>query len=531
MAAPGAGPKFRGQSDLLRVSASDVQGLPHGCGLHGALKVRPKLQPTDWERRKDDTETFVLGIVRDVSLRLHDALTSPDWEALNKLVQVELAQYQLHSGDRSYIARAIENYLVCHEVCESELGALRLRTCDPTVVPDTSFPLNQLTVWAPVYDNEDGIREVRKLRFGRARPIAKDSENWAITAAHIAGLLRPRDYLQRIRVVEIGLGDGSMEILFDDSPAEAQSLYATRVIPLVSGIVTSRVATPGNSCGRCKIAGCCSSLEKVDGFLGQSRKGSSTRSVSARDIEVYEKCPAQWYLTSNNLPSRSDTPPSSERGRVIHEWLARAHMGNRKCDPSDLDAIDGNFPPGLDESDYLESRKYVTQHASMCPLGDGAQVIGSEISVYGYDAQADVVVVSKPDLLYVDSDETFVIRETKTTTLSLPLDEQEAFDRFFAVPWLLNLIGSGYRGPYKSDNARLELEVLAPEESRLFSWDLGDARLLRMAKAEVRLRAKKWHRDTSWNSTPGEHCRWCPVRGWCSDATVDEAEDDQFRLP
>ncbi|MEV5463044.1 PD-(D/E)XK nuclease family protein [Streptomyces sp. NPDC002788] len=272
-------------------------------------------------------------------------------------------------------------------------------------------------------------------------------------------------------------------------------------------------------------------MEKLDGFLGQSRKGLATRSVSARDLEVYEKCPAQWYLISNNLPSGSDAPPSSERGRVIHEWLARAHMSSHKCDPSDLDAIDGNFPPGLDESDYLDSRAYVTQHAAICPLGEGARVIGSEVSVYGYDAQADVVVVSKPDLLYVDSDDTFVIRETKTTTLSLPGDEQEAFDRFFAVPWLLNLIGSGYRGPYKSDNARLELEVLASEDSRLFSWDLGDARLLRMAKAEVRLRAKKWHRDTTWNSAPGEHCRWCPVRGWCSDATADEADDDQFRIP
>ncbi len=531
MAAPGVGPRFSGQSDLLRVSASDVQGLPHGCGLHGALKVRPKLKPTDWVRRRDDATTFVLGIVRDVSLRLHDAPRSSDWEALNRLMQTELAQYQLHAGDRNYIVRAIENYLNCHEMSESELGTLRLRVCDPMVVPDASVPSNQLTVWAPVYDSESGVREVRKLRFGQARPDAKDVENWSITAAHIAGLFRPRGHLERIRVVEFGLGDGSMETLFDGSPSMAESLYAAKVFPIVSKIVTSTRPTPGNSCGRCKIAGCCPSLEKLDGFLGQPRKGLGTRSVSARDLEVYEKCPAQWYLTSNNLPSRSSVLPSSERGRVIHEWLARAHMTSHRCDPSDLDAIDDNFPPGLDESDYLDSREYVTQHAAICPLGEGARVIGSEVSVYGYDAQADVVVVSKPDLLYVDSDDTFVIRETKTTTLSLPEDPQEAFDRFFAVPWLLNLIGSGYRGPYKSDKARLELEVLASENSRVFTWDLGDARLLRMARAEVRLHAKKWHRDTTWNSVPGEHCRWCPVRDWCSDATADEADDDQFRIP
>ncbi|QYX79973.1 PD-(D/E)XK nuclease family protein [Streptomyces akebiae] len=496
--------------------------------------MRPKLKPTDWVRRRDDTQTFVLGIVRDVSLRLHDALRSPDWETLNRQMQIELAQYQLHRGERNYIVRAIENYLNCHDISESELGPLKLRVCDPSAVPDPNIPSNQLTVWAPVYDNESGVREVRKLRFGQARPVAEDVENWAITAAHIAALFRPRGHLVRIRVIEFGLGDGSTEILFDGSPSLAESLYAAKVFPIVSKIVTSNRPTPGNSCGRCKISGCCSSLEKLDGFLGQSRKGPATRSVSAGDLEVYEKCPAQWHLVSSNMPREpSSAPPSSssERGRVIHEWLARSHMSSHKCDPSDLDAIDGNFPAGLDEKDYLDSREYITQHAAICPLGEGVQVIGSEVSVYGYDAQADVVIVSKPDLLYVDSDETFVIRESKTTTLSLPGDSQEAFDRFFAVPWLLNLIGSGYRGPYKSDKARLELEVLASEDSRVFSWDLADARLLRMARAEVRLRAKKWHRDTTWNSAPGEHCRWCPVRGWCSDAAADEADDDQFRIP
>ncbi|MFF9345500.1 PD-(D/E)XK nuclease family protein, partial [Streptomyces sp. NPDC014773] len=333
MAQPGVGPRFSGQSDLLRVSASDVQGLPHGCGLHGALKVRPKLKPTEWVRRRDDAQTFVLGIVRDIGLRLHDALRSADWEALNRMVQIELAQYQLHTGDRNYIVRAVENYLNCHQISESELGTLRLRVCDPMIVPDASVPSNQLTVWAPVYDSESGVREVRKLRFGKARPVAKDTENWAIAAAHIVGLFRPRGNIERIRVVEVGLVDGSMETLFDGSPSMAESLYAAKVFPVVSKIVTSSKPTPGNSCEGCKIAGCCTSLEKLDGFLGQSRKGPATRSVSARDLEVYEKCPAQWYLVSNNLPSESSSLPSSERGRVIHEWLARAHMGSHECDP------------------------------------------------------------------------------------------------------------------------------------------------------------------------------------------------------
>ncbi|MFF9034506.1 PD-(D/E)XK nuclease family protein [Streptomyces sp. NPDC014892] len=514
------------------MSASDVERLPSGCGLHGSLKVRHKLEAENWEYRKDKIQPFILGIIRDICLRLHEDCDITSWEKLDQQVQVELSQHQLHPALHRYARRAIENYLNCHELIERDLGKLRVRVCDPQVCPDSNFSKNQLTVWAPVYDSDTGVREIRRLRFGDTRPASTKPDVWAITAAHVAGLVRPRGDLRRIRVVEIGLGRGTMRTLFDDSPEEAKALYEAHAIPAIVKINTAGKATPGNSCGKCKVAGCCTSLEKLDGFLGQSRRGHATRSVSARDIEVYEKCPAQWYLSSSNLPGAAEVSNSSGRGKNVHDWLASAHMGNRTCDPSDLDTIDEHFPSALSEEEYLEAREFVTLHASMCALGDGVRVIGSEISIYGYDSRADAVIVSKPDLLYVDADDTFVIRETKTTTLSLPENEKEAFDRFFAVPWLLNLIATGYRGPYKSERARLELEVLTPTGGRVFEWDLNDSGLLRMANAEVRTRAKRWHRDTTWSSTPGEHCKWCEVREWCPDArAVEEDTDEVQRLP
>lgn len=444
---------------------------------------------------------------------------------------MELAPYNLHPALLRFALNAVENYLNCHDLIESEVGPLRLRTCDPKVLPDASFPSQQLFVWAPVYDSETGVREVRKLRFGPARPTPTKANDWAVTAAHVAGLVRPQRGVERIRVVEIGLSDGSMEVLFDDSPATAQALYEAQTVKVIEKIIFDRSATPGASCGRCKIAGCCNALERLDGFLGQVRRGHATRSVSARDIETYEQCPSQWYLADSNLPGETSSGASSDRGKNVHDWLAKAHMGSGKCDPEDLDFIDEYFPPSLGEEEYLEARDYVVQHASSCPLGDGARVIGSEVGIYGYDAKADVVIVSKPDLLYVDPDDVFVIRETKTTTLALPKDEQEAFDRYLAVPWLLNLFASGYRGPYESERARLELEVLTPEAGRVFRWDLNDSGILGMAKAEVRLRAKKWHRDTTWASAPSEHCKWCRVRRWCPDAREVEPEDDEPRMP
>ena len=52
----GGWPRFTGRSDFLRVSASDAQGLPHGCGLHGSLKVRHQLKAADWQPRRDESQ-------------------------------------------------------------------------------------------------------------------------------------------------------------------------------------------------------------------------------------------------------------------------------------------------------------------------------------------------------------------------------------------------------------------------------------------------------------------------------------------
>ncbi|MFP8905519.1 PD-(D/E)XK nuclease family protein [Streptomyces atacamensis] len=324
-----------------------------------------------------------------------------------------------------------------------------------------------------------------------------------------------------------------MQTLFYDTPAAARTAYEAQALPVLHKIVSAKSTSPGVSCQRCKIAGCCSALERIDGFLGQAHRGHATRSVSARDLEIYEKCPAQWHLTSANLPTESESSSASERGRKIHTWLAMTHMSNRGCSPGGIDSSDGSSAPSIDEEEYSEVRDYIFQHVNSCALGQGARVIASEAPIYGYDAKADVIIASKPDLLYIDSDETFVIRETKTTTLDIPQNANEAFDKFFSIPWLLNLFASGYRGPYQSENARLELEVLTPEEGRVFTWDLSDSGLLRMAKAEVRLRARAWHRDTTWSSTPGAHCKWCPVRQWCPDAsTAGEADEyDAERAP
>ncbi|MFD8473383.1 PD-(D/E)XK nuclease family protein [Streptomyces globisporus] len=348
-------------------------------------------------------------------------------------------------------------------------------------------------------------------------------DSWTVVAAHVAGLIRPTGDLVRIRVVEVGLGDGSLQITFDGTPNAASANYQTLAIPDIKKIVHAESVTPGYSCKDCKVAGLCGSLEKLSGFLGQPNPGPCTRSVSARDIEIYDTCPTQWHLTrSNHLPRVDANAPASTRGTNVHLALADAHATSGRCSPDG--AIGGTTLDSLmSEDEQSEIQPYLAQHSDNCPVEDGARVIGSEIPIYGYDAQADVIIASKPDMLYVDRNQTLVIRETKTTTREVPDSEASAFDQHLAVPWLINLFGSGYRGPFQSATVRLELEVISPAESRVFSWDLRDQGLLRMARKEVAMRVRDWHSDTTWEATPGAHCGWCPVRKWCPAANDDDS--------
>ncbi len=504
-------------TDMLKVSASDVDQLTRGCGTYGALKVRPRAKPSGWARRYDDNQPFLLGLIRDLCLNFHGDPRAKDWDGLNSLLNEALDRCGLHAGLRQYARQAIENYLECHDVIQQEIGPLQFKVRDPQVpVGHNRF----LHVWAPVYATPSGIREVRRLRLGSARNLESELDPWTTVAAHIVSLVRPIGDVRRVRVVEIGLGDGSWEVTFDGTPSEANAAYEAVAIPRIQKIVSAHTATPGYSCKDCKIAGLCDSLESLNGFLGQVNPGACTRSVSARDIEVYEVCPAQWHLSNSSFLPRADvSSAASSRGVNVHRTLAQAHSGVGRCTPQSFD----DHISHLSDTEILEARPFLANHPENCPVEDGAQIIGSEVSIYGYDAQADLVIASKPDLVYVDAGGTLVIRETKTTTKEIPETEAEAFDKYLAVPWLINLFGSGYKGPFHSEVARLELEVMSPTESRLFSWDLDDRGLLRMARKEVRLRTRDWHSDSVWKARPGNHCDWCPVRKWCPEA---RAADD-----
>lgn len=518
-------PNLVGRAHILKISATDVQERSSTCGMGGALKVRPDVFSPEWRRRRDDSHPFLGGVIREAACALHDDPRVDTWEGTHAAIREKLAAVSLHPAARRYAEHAIANYLEVHEVLSAETPGLEFRCFDPKVFPE---PSGTLTVWAPLYESPHGIREIRKIRMGSVRAKPKEPDRWTVVAAHVASLLPPQRALSLIRVVEIGLDDASYQILFEATPEVVRSTFTTVALPHLQKIISADSAHPGTFCKDCKIAGCCDALDKWDGFLGQPTPGAATRSVSAREIELYEICPAQWFLThSQFVPKKTAPGAASHRGRLVHEWIATAHSRAQKCTGEDIGDFreQGTRTGAMSEDEYAEIQPYLAQHVEICPLSTGSQIISIEAPLYGYDASADVIIASTPDMIFVDGDGSLVIREIKTTGRAIPKDNADAFDQFFASAWLLNLFASGYRGPYQSTSARLELEVISTDESNVFTWDLADAGVLRMAKKEVRLRAKSWHRDATWEANPGKHCTWCPVKSWCPEAQTEDAVD------
>ncbi|MFC8492926.1 PD-(D/E)XK nuclease family protein [Streptomyces sp. NPDC057235] len=502
----------------LRVWASDADSYAARCGVFSAAKARRRFTAADWERRYSD-DPLMLEVVRKVIVALHRDERIATWEGLQEALREQMAQHSdLHPGVERYVAHAVEQYLDAHDELAAQYEEVRFVAFDPAVGSQG----REVTVWAPLYSSTDGVREVRRLRVNRARSSAEAHDHWATVAAFVAAGVGLRVPPVKIRIVEAGLYDGSTEVVFEGTPDEVRARYEAYGRPVIKSLVEVTDYRPGQSCQKCKLAGCCPSLEDLSGCLGQRRPGTHTRSVSAADLELYLKCPARWYLeTACRLPAAGMASEASDRGRIIHRWLAQAHARGIRCTEQDAAPYGqaGVFMGTLTAEEYAKAREFLAAHARSCPLADGVEVVAVEPSVYGYDETADVVIASQPDLVYRGSDGRIFVRETKTTT-QMPADENDAFDRFFPVPWLMNIASTAKDAFGKSETPPVvELEVITPEEVRVFTWDLErDQDMVRMARAEVRQRAGSWIRDATWSPSPGSQCTWCPVRRWCPDA-------------
>jgi hypothetical protein len=508
---------LEGEPDVLKVSATDLEADGE-CERYLAAKVRPFAYPKDWKRRfpPDRHATpFPLRDVIDVVVTATRSAPMDDYEGLERWLRDEIDSRSPSRLVRPYLDSAIRNALDAHAALEDELGTLELVALNPEIGP----PERRLTVWAPLYRSSVGVAEIRRFRLGPARAGASDDQ-WVRTAAWVAATYPGDPPPARVRVVEIGLRDASIEVRFDDSWDAARAMLDP-VRPQLKVIAGGVRATPGYRCGSCKIAGECDELPHGSGLLGLERPGHQTRSVSPSALEVYRQCPARWLLSTElHLPRTEEHSDAQRRGVRVHEWLDTAHRRGRACRHEDLPNPDEGLGLAQDlmtREEYELAFPMLVGHVDVCPLAQpGATLVGSEHLLTAYDEVADVVVVSQPDLV-TTRERTLVLTEVKTSLHSGPESLDDAFGYTLQVPTMLRLLATGLVASQGLDSGEVRLEYLSPVGAKVWTWSTDSAEDLARAQSILRAAFSAWHVDHDWAPRPGAHCAWCAVREWCPD--------------
>lgn len=511
-----------GDPSILKVSATDIASAAQ-CPRHLALKIRPDVKSRRWRRSFGSEKTFVLGIVTDLVRAAHSSEWAHDPQHLAGWIAQELERRRVHRLLRPYATVAVTNILEAHWDIEDDIGPLQLFQSDPTI----GTVERTLTVWGPLYRTEDGVREVRRYRLGAARPEpTHDDLLWAHTAAQVAAGFASRDTPVRIRVVEIGAADGSIAVLFDGSPDDADAAFSAEAKHMAGSLGDLAHPAPGRECSSCKVAGACEALIPVPEVLGQPIKGYASRSVAPSELDRYQRCPAQWFLTSEaKVPRDAEYSGAQTRGLLVHTWLEVAHARGVGCSEDDLPEPGGDIGLAatvMDAADYAVAHPYLRHHVSSCPLAtDGVEYVASETAIHGFDHDAEVIAVTKPDLVFRVGDR-LVAREVKTTGTLPAGGADEVYADNLQVPFLLSMLAAGVAEAHGCTTATVEVEMLTPDAGEVHAWDLEEPGLVDAVKADVAAAAGDWHVDAEWRTRPGAHCAWCPVRQWCPDRQVYE---------
>lgn len=510
-----------GDPNIVKVSATDIAGASE-CGRFLALKTRPAIKVVDgWSRLFAPWGEGTPVPVADIAALVIEAQkhTFDTYEAQATWLGGAIDERKIHRLLQPYIRLAVDNVLEAHESIETELGPLHLLAADLSV----GTADRRLAAWGPVYEAAGGLREIRRFRMGSVR-ADENSARWSVIAAYVAAVHQPASPARRVRVVEIGVLDGSSVVLFDGTAAEARAEFLAHGRSRAAAAADNDHVVPCRSCGDCKAAGACRALVPVDEMLGQHQRGLSSRSVSASQLEQYVRCPGQWLLDSGaHLPREEADGDGAFRGRAVHRWLQAAHARQLPCTSSDMPVPGGGLGLAdgvLTEAEYEIAYPFLMQHAGQCPLAaEMSSPVLADENIYGYDHDAEVVSVIRPDLLY-HTGNCLVIREFKTAAQPYESGRDEAYDKHLQIAFDIAMLNSGLLARYGANTGRVELELLINSSSFVWIWDASDPAVAQVAAGTVRRAAADWHEDKTWKTRPGPYCAWCPVRRWCPDNEV-----------
>jgi PD-(D/E)XK nuclease superfamily len=519
-----------GDLNLIRVGAG-MTGDEEACPQRLAAKARPRVGPrVCGAGMKPRLETFALDPVMEVLDRVEH-----DGDAVDvALARLDARSRPLHPALNHWVGDVVRAYL----------GAERA----VTLVPVRSFwvlqrarreQLWELYAWGRRYQSPDGsIRELRLFRFGAAGARERDQSQVAVAAYSVGRgapamwpdrwsdpfQVRSAGPAERVRIVEVGCADGSRVELFDGTVEQADMLYAEHGRARVRRVVAGGAAVPSAACVECKLLTACDALPRIPNVLAIANPSAPLRSWSVTDGRYYRRCPAQQHLRGLNLRAAADEYSlEATRGHAVHAWLEASHARRpvARCLAADVPDRADDWSAGgwrvCGEQAEIGALM-IAHHVDVCAFGRCGGRIGEvrlEPTVTLHDTAANVIVVAKPDLLYLD-DGSWVWRETKTTQRTTPIraDVLETYPQVALAVLILheNVLGGDPSG------SRIELEVLRPNDADIELVDPNDPDRVAQAREIVRGLAAGWHGDEVFPTSPGPHCQTCPVSQWCPDS-------------
>jgi hypothetical protein len=516
-----------GDPQVVRIGTGAAGDEDYTCPSFAAVKARPGIQPQAPARfPRPKLETFALGPVMTALDGIEfDGITVD--KALDGLRD---AERQPHPGLLQFAQHAVRCYLLGAEPSQ-EVNLKPLR--DFWVVQRVRGQTWELYAWGRRYQSPNGrLREFRFLRFGEAGLRQRDPAQVAIAAYSTAFgapapwpdwwsqpfMLRGGEVVERVRVVEVGLLDGSRVVLFDGGPAQAEGYFAEHGRERVARIAAGGTPVPGMSCASCKQLTLCEELRRLPGLLGLDADRAPLRTVSVSDLRYYQSCPAQAHLSSLNLPPSRRDSPEAELGRAVHSWLETAHRGGTTaCGIADMPRHDDDLaggPWGLTGETAQLGVRMLAHHPEVCAFQDLDSIteVRVEPRLVFHDTAANAIVIARPDMLYLQ-DGSWVWRETKTTQKPRWFHD-DLLDEFPQLALAAVLLADGALGGDPA-GSRVELEVLRPGAADIPMIDPTDPAQVTKARSVLQQLAQPWRDDEAFEARPGKACQWCRVSQWC----------------
>ncbi|MFF0579030.1 PD-(D/E)XK nuclease family protein [Streptosporangium saharense] len=443
----------------------------------------------------------------------------------------------LHKGLLSWIHHAAGSYVTAlrndpfyqDTYHERATSGWRLR-----YAPSATDRPRELRIWgrSHIYMHHDQL--VRELRIpyngtaGRRHHPAEEIGFLAYvlaTGKPVADDDRDAASPQRVRVVEVGCADGTLSVICDMTPEEADDAFSSTTAPLLDRLLSPPARNVGRDCLDCKIRDDCGLLRRAPGLLDLDGHGLPPRIWSVTAGRYHADCPAKAHFRALQLPDDPSTeePAAIRQGRAVHAWLRDLHERRplRPCSPGDLPTEPSRWEAGgyaLDGAVAEQAAEMLRHHLRVCPLLGlpPESQVRCERSVVVEDRRANILALADVDMLY-QRDGSWVYRELKTTSSAHPVPGPLLLWRYPQLALAVLLFESGAI-PLGSGSA-IELELLAPHGPDVRLIDPSSPRIREKARSVVRKGSAAWHEDDLYPPAPDERtCGACSYRYFCPSA-------------